>query len=356
MQHTQKEVVTISYFAFLIFVLYQLVKTFSIFSGALFWAAVLAFTFYPVHKWFLRLCGKRQNVAAGISTAAMFFIVFLPGFFIVKTLVSEGIDLFRQVTVFITQGKFQQMFQNLQQFSWYQRLQEEVISSDFLKQHLSGMLLRLAQYFANFTASQAADITKNIFFVFFNIFLTIGLLFFFFRNGKGMYQFVYGLTPMAEKDRKRLFEKIDNTFAGVIRGQILTGLIQGLIAGIIFFFLGFPASAFLGLLTFFGSMVPVLGASSVWATVMIYLFLIQEVKRAVVLLVLGALLISMSDNILKPIFIGEKTKIPVFLLFLGMFGGLQTYGLPGVFLGPVLITILFVLIDIYRERYSLKES
>lgn len=356
MQHTQKEVITISYFAFLLFVLYQLVQTFSIFFEALFWASVLAFAFYPVHKLFLRVSGQRKNLAAAFSTFAMVFIVFLPGVFVVETLVSEGIDLFRQATVFITQGNFQRMFQNLQQFSWYQRLQAEVVGSDFLKEHLSNTLLRLTQFLANLTAGQAADITKNLFTVFLNILLTVGLLFFFFRNGKGMYQFVYGLTPMVEKDRKRLFDKIYSTFASVIRGQILTSLIQALTAGVIFFFLGFPASAFLGLTTFFTSMVPVLGASSVWVVVMIYLFLIQKVKQAIILLVLGTLLISTVDNILKPIFIGEKSKIPAFLLFLSIFGGLRVYGLPGVFLGPLLIAVLFVLIDIYRERYSLKED
>ncbi|MBI4430830.1 MAG: AI-2E family transporter [Candidatus Omnitrophica bacterium] len=356
MQDTQKQVVTISFFAFLLFVLYQLMRTFSLFFEALFWAAVLSFTFYPVHKWFTRTSGERKSLAAALSTAAIFFIVFVPGFFIVKTLVSEGIDLFRQAKVFITQGNFQQMFLNLQQYAWYQNLQAEVGSSEFLQQHLSNLLLRLTQYLGNFTANQVADITKNLFVVGFNVLLTIVLLFFFFRNGRAMYEFIYGLTPMEGRDRKRLFEKIHNTFAGVIRGQILTGLIQGVIAGTIFFFLGFPASAFLGLITFFTSMVPVLGASAVWVVIMIYLFLIQQMQKAIILLILGVFVISMSDNILKPIFISGKTKIPVFLLFLGILGGIKTYGLPGIFLGPLLITILFVLIDIYRERYSLKEN
>ena len=356
MNETRKQVVTISFFTFLLFVLYQLIRTFSIFFEALFWALVLTFTFYPVHKLFLRIGRGRKNLAAALSTVAMFFIVFVPGFIIVKTLVREGIDLFRQATVFITRGNFQEMFQNLQQFAWFQQLQGHVEGSDFLKQQLSSLLLRMTQYLGNFTAGQVADITKNIFVVLLNVLLTIGLLFFFFRNGEGMYRFVYDLTPMEERDRKRLFEKIHNTFAGVIRGQILTSLIQGMIAGSIFFFLGFPTSAFLGLMTFFTSMIPVLGASAVWVIVMIYLFLIHQTQKAIILFFLGAFIISLSDNILKPIFISEKTKIPVFLLFLGIFGGLKAYGLPGIFLGPLLITVLFVLIDIYRERYSLKEN
>ena len=65
----------------------------------------------------------------------------------------------------------------------------------------------------------------------------------------------------------------------------------------------------------------------------------------------GVFFISLIDNILKPAIIGEKTKLPYFLLFFGMLGGLKVYGLMGIFLAPVVLSLFFALIRIYREKY-----
>ncbi len=67
---------------------------------------------------------------------------------------------------------------------------------------------------------------------------------------------------------------------------------------------------------------------------------------------LVAAVLGLLNALLKPVLIGEKTKLPVFLLFLGMLGGLKIYGLTGIFLGPVILSLFFVLVKIYHEEYQ----
>ena len=94
-----------------------------------------------------------------------------------------------------------------------------------------------------------------------------------------------------------------------------------------------------------------LGAASVWFPIAVYLLIMQFYTKAIILFVVGFFGISLLDNIMKPAIIGEKTKLPYFLLFFGIMGGMKFYGLMGIFLAPVVLSIFFALIKIYREKY-----
>ena len=131
-----------------------------------------------------------------------------------------------------------------------------------------------------------------------------------------------------------------------------TSVAQGILCGVVFLVLGLPAPHFFGFVTFIATMIPVLGATLVWMPFVVYLFAAQQTTKAVILLLLGVFVISMVDNIIKPILIGERTKVPIFLLFFGVLGGMNAYGFTGVFLGPLCITIFFALVRIYKMRYG----
>ena len=94
-----------------------------------------------------------------------------------------------------------------------------------------------------------------------------------------------------------------------------------------------------------------MGASIIWGALVIYLVILQNLTKALILFFLGVFGISLVDNFLKPLFIGEKTKLPYLLLFLGILGGLEAYGFVGIFLAPTLLSLFFALIKIYRTKF-----
>ncbi len=347
----RKKIILVFFFALLLFVVYQLLRIFSPFFQTFFWGAMLSFAFYPVYQFFKKLL-KNETFAAFVTTAAIVLAVFPPTFVVFTNLLGQTLEFYKEVHGYVKGGGVESLLQTIQSYGWFQIVQEKVSTSDLSQGTLSDLLLKATKMLANFATAQLASITKNVFLIPVNVLLIVFFLFFLIRDGEKIYRFIYELTPMEENDRKAVFSKINDVFSGVIRGQFFTSIMQGILAGLSFFFLRLPAPLFFGVATFFTSTIPITGASTVWVPCAAYLFLTHQTHKALILTLIGIFVISLSDNILKPIVIGKKTKIPVFLLFLGIFGGLRVYGVIGIFLGPVFITLFFALVKIYQERYQ----
>jgi predicted PurR-regulated permease PerM len=94
----------------------------------------------------------------------------------------------------------------------------------------------------------------------------------------------------------------------------------------------------------------------VWGPVVFYFFLVGPVWKALVMLGWGIGVVTMIDQFLRPWLIGQGAQIPVFFLVFGVLGGLALYGLIGLFVGPVLVSLLMTIIQIYREEYQNNET
>lgn len=349
----QKEQI-VSYFfvALFLFVLYQIALIFSPFFSAISWAAILAFAFYPIYQKILTVTRWNTNVVSFLVTSLVILIVVIPAAIVLLSLMKEAIELYNNVSDYITSGRMEEFIVQLREKARSEWTHQFWLRWDPLQKELSDTLLQTAKRLGNFAALNLAAFTKNLFLWILNLIFIAFLLFFFFKDGKAMYDFMYQLIPMARKNKEVLSKKINDTFSAVIRGQFVTCIIQASIAGFTFWILGLPLPFFLALLTFIACMIPVSGAATIWAPIVVYLFATHQIGKAVSLLIIGVFVISLSDNFLKPVLIGEKTRLPVLLLFLGILGGVKVYGFIGLFLGPIILSLFFVLARIYREEYQ----
>jgi predicted PurR-regulated permease PerM len=168
--------------------------------------------------------------------------------------------------------------------------------------------------------------------------LTLLTLFFFFRDG-------HTIVRQTDHVIKRFFgDRIDRYLitAGkmtraVVYGLLITGLIQGVLAAIGYWIVGLSAPVLLGFLTGVLSIVPLVGTAIVWVPTGIWLLSTSHVLRGVVLLAWGAILVYPADNVLRPILISSATRVPFLLVMFGALGGLDAFGLVGLFIGPVLL-------------------
>lgn len=350
---TRNQFLTIFFLALLIFIFYQVVLLFSSFLHPIFWAAILAYAFYPVYLPLKRAFPeKQQNTLAPIvMTFLLLLFVVPPLVILIVNLTGQAIELYQSVTTYIREGKLEQLIDQIRAFPAIQKLETGVLKWDPIKENATTWLLTSSRSLANFAIAQAGTITKNIFLLMMNVVLVFFFVFIFLKDGDKIYRFIYQTTPMEEENKRSIFTQISETFAAVIRGQLLTCVTQAILAGIIFWGLGLPAPLFLALATFFTSLIPVAGAGAVWVPITIYLFVTQAYLKGVIMLLLGVFGISLIDNLIKPAIIGEKTKLPYFLLFFGILGGLNLYGIMGVFLGPVILSVFFVLVKIYQEKF-----
>lgn len=348
---TRNQIVTFFFLALLIFMFYQMILLFSPFFSAIFGSIILAFAFYPLYVRLNKVVTKPDWLAALIMTIGIILIVAPPCIALVVNLANQAIELYQNITNYIREGNLEKLIDQIRTMPLIQKVESHLFQWDPLKENTTNLVINTSRNIANFSIAQAGVFTKNIFVISLNALFMCFFVFIFLKDGQKIYEFFYQIAPLEEPNKGTIFSQINATFAAVIRGQLLTSLIQSLIAGITYWLLGIPAPIFFAIATFMGTIIPFIGATGVWLPLVIYLFVLQSYAKAIILFLVGLLLISTIDNIIKPALIGKGAKLSYFLLLFGILGGLQIYGIIGAFLGPLILSTFFVLINIYRENY-----
>ena len=348
---TRDRLVSFFFIALLLFILYQVCLIFSVFFEPIFWAGVLAFLFYPIFKKLKTMLGGLETPSALLTLLLILLTVVPLIAVLVVHLAAEVIKLYDFLLSSLEDGRFKQWVDQVRHFAIIKKLESHAMLADFIRSNSQAWIVNTAKTLGNFTAKQLAFLTRNVALFALNLLLTLFLSFFFLKDGQKIFRFIYEITPLDEKDKKHLFKRINETFAAVLQGQLLTAIAQALTAGIIFWSLALPLPIFAAALTFLAAFLPVMGASLVWGFFVIYLIFLQQYTKALILFFLGTCVISLVDNLLKPLFIGGKTKLPYLVLFLGILGGLSLYGFVGIFLAPTLLSLFFALIELYKEKF-----
>lgn len=350
---TRNQIVTFCFIALLLFVVHQIVKIFIPFTHPIFWAAILAFGFYPFHAQIKKRISKHETIAALITTAIIILIVVPPLVVIVANVATQAVEFYQFATDYIKEGHLEKSIDYLKETAVVENLRaNSYIEWEQIKENATNMLLNASKTITNFSVSQAGIITKNVFLIIINLVLVACLTFIFLKDGLKIYDFIYNTVPLEEDSKAQIFDQINGTFSAVIRGQILTSLTQAGITGAIFWGLGLPVPIFFAVLTFITALIPVVGAAGVWLPFTIFLVVQKLYIKAIILGCCGVFIISLIDNVMKPAVIGEKTKLPYFLLFFGILGGLQIYGIMGVFLAPAMLSLFFALVKLYQQKFS----
>jgi len=158
-------------------------------------------------------------------------------------------------------------------------------------------------------------------------------------------------SPLKPEHLQRLGDAFQETGRGLLVGVGLTGAAQGLTAMIIYLALGVPRALVLGPLTGLASIIPMVGTALVWAPLALGFFLTDHPVKALVLVALGVGVIGVIDNFLRPVFARlGALKLPLFLLFISVFGGLAVFGTWGALIGPLIVRLAMESLAIMREE------
>lgn len=332
----RRTVVIIAVVVFLVLA-YMIVRPFLI---ALIGAAVLAYLFYPVYKFFLKylpLPLPSETCAALLTCILIILMVLIPMISVTGLLTKE-----------IGAG--------------YLYLSRMVNSPSFmldLPPAISRYVGDLSQY-----NQQAANlgiqvigwlqnVAKGIPNVFLNILVTIISVYFFLKGGRDIYEFFKEFFPLSEARYKEIMVRLDDLSRGMLLGQIVVGIIHGFLSWFAYSMLGVANPVLWAFITAIVSIIPVLGAGLVWFPVATYLFLAGLAGgtywKGIVLFSYGLLLMSAIDNILKPKIIGDRSRIHPLIILFGILGGIQFLGLPGIIIGPLILGLFDVVMSIFRE-------
>jgi predicted PurR-regulated permease PerM len=339
------------FFTVFVYLLYQFYLVFQVFLAPLAWAGVLALVFYPVHRWLTRLLRQRQGLAAFLLTTVVIAIVMVPMVALSASIAAESVAAYGHIRNLVQSGQVPDLVASLRASRLglvWDTLAPQLASWNV---DLSALLLKSTDAVSGFLVNRVSAVAANVARFLINFFFATFALFFFFRDGERMVSGLRDLLPMEAKHTDVILTRLYDTLSAVVQGTLATAVVQGFLAGVGFWALGVPFALLLGTGAGFLSLLPI-GAPVVWLSVVVYLAVQGAYVKAVILFLYGALIISSVDNVIRPLIIGGRTQIPTVFLFFGILGGVQVYGLLGIFLGPVLIAILVAFVRIYREEYA----
>ncbi|MEB2285744.1 MAG: hypothetical protein B6D46_10550 [Polyangiaceae bacterium UTPRO1] len=347
----RRQVVVYFFFAALLFLLWQLYAVFSGFLVPMVWAAILAMLFFPLYRVVLGWCRGRETVAAFTLTLLITGGVLLPTISLSSVITREAVGLYQRASEYVSSGALAADVAQLQasRFGrWLQRLEGYEIDWNAVARSsidTAGALL----------VAQVTSVAKNVAVFLFDFTIMVFSLFFLFRDGERMYRAFRDMIPMDPVHKDAIFGVLAQTLSAVTQGMVATAFAQGVLTWVALWGLGLPYTAFLGVAAGVSSLVPFVGAAGVWIPCTVYLAATGDLVRALILLVYGSVVISMVDNVLRPLLIGGQTRLPTLFLFFGILGGVREYGVLGLFLGPVLLAIALAFIRIYQEQFATAE-
>lgn len=211
-------------------------------------------------------------------------------------------------------------------------------------------LLRLVNKVLTFIGNNLRNYVYLITNGFFNTFVLLLTLFFILRDGKILLREIRNLTPLKEEDKDAIFETMYRTVLAVIYGTAGTAIAQAIMGFIGYTIAGIEFALIWSILTFIAAFIPPFGAAFIWVPLDIYLFTTKGLKEGIMLLIWGTLFISTMDNIVRPLVMKQGIKLPYIALFFSTIGGLIQFGFVGIFLGPLILSTLIVVVDIYEKR------
>lgn len=171
-------------------------------------------------------------------------------------------------------------------------------------------------------------------------------LYFFYVDGDYLIKLFASAIPIESNSMTKLLSKFSETLTQLVSGLFLVALYQGMAAFIIYWIFGVQGSFLLGVITFFASFIPLVGSGSIWFPISVVIFFTDSKIKGLMFFVVAGVIISLMDNILRPLLLRDSIKIHPLLIFFSLLGGVKFLGLKGLILGPMAIIIFFAVLDI----------
>ena len=320
-----------------------LFRTLTPFLVPIVWATLFAFMLQPVNRR-LNLKWKKPGVSAGLLTTGMVFLVAGP------------ISLF--LFAFLRQAsQLLSRFQNeahdrklpaLQLVLEFKPVQSALDAAKEFTSLSKEQILDQANDAAQTVLQQLASLGGTVVLGAFNVItqfsLTMFLLFFFLRDGREMLERAIHLVPLSAERKQDLSTSLGGVTRGVVVGTLVTALVQGTLIGIGFAIAGLPSPLVFGAVGALASLIPVVGTALVWVPAVLSLLALGQTGWAVFLTLWSVILVAGSDNVIRPLVVSSSTNVSTLLVFVGVLGGVSAFGFAGIFLGPVLLTLVAALL------------
>lgn len=308
-------------------------------------SGTLAVVLYPLYQRILRRMPSYDSLASLITVLIALLIIFIPLFLFGAAVVKQAGALYYEIATGSRGTDFVNQAILLAQEKIKTIAPNSAIDIDqALKQLLGWILGKIGVIFSEITSFILGFV------------LAMLSLYYFLKDGKKLEKTLIALSPLKDTDDKDIFTKLNQAVHSVIWGTLVVALVQGVLVTTGFYIFGVPNGALWGAIAAIAALVPFVGTTLVVLPGVAYLFITGDTLPAVGLLVWGASAVGLVDNILSPKLIQRGTRIHPILILFSVLGGLSFFGPSGFLIGPLLLSLFFSLLDIYRKQLTVNNS
>ncbi len=302
------------------------------------YATILSYFLYPLHKYFLSKF-RSESVSSLATLATATIGLLLPVTLLFFFLVLSLLKLISEYQEYIKNPELLNQILNLN----LEKLTNSSILSNF---DFSNYLTSIVKFIITYSQDFFSSIPSALF----NLFIVLFITYYILVHNKTIFKTANHYLPLSLKKQQEVLKNIEKNLKVLFRGYFLTGLIQTAVALFGYIIFGVENILILTFLTFLTSLIPYIGTPVVWAPLTFYMIVTGDVINGFGLLIFGVLVISMVDNVIRPILMSDKETIAPPLVFIGFIGGMFAFGLEGIILGPIIISITAILLRYLSEN------
>jgi len=345
--------------AFLAYLVYRLAQPF---LAAIAVGMVLTVITFPLYERLRRKLGGRDGAAAILMVLLILLLLVAPAVGLIGALGQQATDVYRWLEKAAGQANPIQGFVDRLDAYRGQGLPGRVV--EWVRPQLQAFAANAKHTVPEAmkegigaVAGMLTSLLANAMVFLFNLILSLVVMGIFYVRGESLLGEVAALVPLPRERTRELFARLGEVTKAVVKGVGLTCIAQGALGGLGFWAAGLPSPLLFGVVMAFTGLIPVVGTAIVWVPGVLYLFFTGQTTWGVGLLLWCALVVGNIDNVLRPLLIGGNAGMPLPLLIVGILGGLFAYGLMGLIIGPLVLTVLlFVLEEYHREYPDAEES
>jgi predicted PurR-regulated permease PerM len=333
----QKRLNVVLFYGIALLLAYLAYRIFEPFFSSLLWAAILAVLTYPLYERLSRRWGP--NRAALATTAGVTLIVIVPMIAVLSAFVREAVGAVQSVQLGIELGRY----------SWVNRFWDglqnrfpQLIPSD-----LGDAVHNYAEQAASYVAQRVGGILRNTATIFMDTTFTILAMFYFYRDGATIVKRIQDGLPFEEEQRICIVKDTHSLIFATVLSTLAAAVVHGIVGTAAFALTGIASPVFWGVLMGFFSFIPLIGTALIWVPLSLSLMLGGHLVAGIALAATCSVVLGMIDNFVRPMMISGRAEMSMLLIFIGVLGGIEAFGLLGVVLGPIIIAIASTLLSVY---------
>ena len=307
---------------------------------SLVWAGALAVVFTPLHQW-IEARVRRPNLAAAFSLVIIGLLVVAPATWFAQKLAEQATSVPENLQKQIAAGKWHISGDQHPQFDHFLASVEQQVSAPENASMATTWLKSLLSRLVKESAIAAVQVC-----------LTLYFLFYFLRDRFRVLKAIRSFLPLGESETNTLFCRVNDTIHATLYGMLALSALQGVLGGLMFWWLGVPSPWFWALVAALFAFVPVVDTFVLWLPAAVYLGLEGRWGEALGVAALGSLLVRALENFLYPVMMHDRLRVPSVSIFVALAGGLLLFGWSGLVLGPVILTATSALLEICAERFG----